>query len=512
MAGRISVRDLKNRASELAVAGRRRQVGDIVAGMKGKRPWKRKDKTKKLATAQAPRVQAGDLALGLHAYYWDLERPDPAPPEPLDLSCLSRRERDEVLLFGAPYQPSILDEISGGDFDDERFFEEMIQPPGQAGVDHHRRKMEAERLMWELLSKDPAGLRGEAIQQPPYRDFQVAQALLDGSERSVTKFELPRQSLEQARVAEEIAKLLEPELHDFARVLRVQAHCLQGNAERLRGRWEEAEKQLRLAHSLLQRLVRSTPHAYFLQHLASLREDQGRLAEAAALLREAHSLFRERGDGRRAADCQIQLGFVYLQQDDPAKAMKVLTEAYERIPSLFVSLLAKVKLGQVICLAGAGLHAEARELREKSLPLRACLKPKERVRIEWLECRIAVHLGELETAIPRLEAVCRRYAYEEDLSRLCLSAIDLAYAYARAGKLEERFPALLQGVAKQPGAGEEPWALGALWSLREAIVGEGRDPAVAAREAAALVRRREKSPLGSSFSSFGEEECLIDGP
>lgn len=465
--------------------------------MKRKRPTTRTRKAKKAATPQLmPEESSEALELGLHAYSWDLERSSPAPPAPYDLSRLSPHERDEVILFGAPYQPSILDEISGGAFDDERFFEEMTRPFGSPSPDP-RRKLEAQATMWELMCRVPAALRGEAIRQPPYCDFQVAQALLDESERSTTKFELPSQSLAMARLAEQIAELLEPQMGTGARVLRAQAHCLQSSAERLRGSWEAAEAQLGQARSLLAGIVRSVPHAYFLRHLATLREDQGRLMEAAALLREAQALFRERGDGRRAADCQVQLGFVYLQQAEPGRAMATLTEVYEQIPSLFVHLLAKVKMGQIMCLAAAGLEAQARQVRERSLQLRNSLRPRERVGIEWMECRIALHLGELETAIPRLEAVCRWYASEKDLSRLCLSSIDLASAYARAGKLEEKFHQLLRPIVQLPGAGEEAWAVGALSSLREAILGEGRDPAAAAREAAALVRRCEKPPPSS---------------
>jgi hypothetical protein len=139
------------------------------------------------------------------------------------------------------------------------------------------------------------------------------------------------------------------------------------------------------------------------------------------------------------------------------------------------------------------LQELARQVKAESLPARKRLKYKDRVRMEWLECRIAVHLGELDSAIPRLEALCRWFDRHQDLGRLCLCSIDLAYAYVQAGRLQEGWPALLRQVSRQPGAEAEVWPLGALWRFHEAVVTQSRNPASAAREAAALIFRRETS-------------------
>jgi hypothetical protein len=162
----------------------------------------------------------------------------------------------------------------------------------------------------------------------------------------------------------------------------------------------------------------------------------------------------------------------------------------------------------LICLAAAGLDDLAREVKADSLRARKCLRWGDRLRMEWLECRIAVHLGDLEEAIPRLEAIYRQLG-TSNLVRSCLCALDVAYAYARAGLLEERLPALLRDVATQPRAAEEVWALGALWKFREAVLEAGLPPAVAAREAAALIYRCERSlsflaaPRGKPAASRG---------
>ena len=413
---------------------------------------------------------------------------------------LSRREQDEILIFGEVQESSSTGGVWYDDeYNPEEFLERMTRPPGPPGPEFHQ-KLEAERLMWELLSRSRTPRPEEAIRQAPYRDFHVAKALLEQSERSVRKFDLPEQSRDRARLAEEIAKLLETE--DLAKSWAMQAHarCLQANAERLLRHWPEAEERFRSAQSLLVELSEGAVHAVYYQQLAALLEDQGRSAEATVLLTEAERLFREEEIGGRATECLIQLGFLYLQRNDPGRAMAPLVEAEQRLPSLFFELLSRVKLGQAMCLAAAGLQELAREVKAESLRFRQCIhKSEDRVKAEWLECRIAVHLGELDTAIPRLEAICRWFGWYEEpcyLGQLCLCSVDLAYAYALAGQLLERWPDLVREIARQPGAGEEVWPLGALWRFREAVVTQSRDPVEAAREAAAFIYRREKSLAG----------------
>jgi hypothetical protein len=423
----------------------------------------------------------------LPCFSWDEEWLDPLPP--------SEQEQDEILIFGAPWRPpSALDEFYGGDIDDEQFLESLLQPPGPPGPEFYQR-LEAERLMWNLMCKIKPPFREEAAQQLPYCDFNVAEAMLRESERSVRKFTLPEQSRELARLAEQVAKRLESRNLAKAWAMQAHAHCLQGNAERMLRSWTEAEKQFLRAQPFLVGLVKGVIHASFYQLLAALREEQGRLAEAVGLLREAEPIFWEHGVGAKALDCLLDLGFLHLQQNDPGRAMTVLTEARDRTLSIFPGRLARAAMGQAMCLAAAGLKDLARQVKAESLGFRKCLKLAERVKLEWLECRSAVHLGDLETAIPRLEAIRRWYLAEKDLARICLCSFDLACAYALEGRLAEHLPKLLRDVASQSGADEEVWALGALETFRKAVVDDGRDPFAATREAADLIVRRQKAPV-----------------
>ncbi len=88
-----------------------------------------------------------------------------------------------------------------------------------------------------------------------------------------------------------------------------------------------------------------------------------------------------------------------------------------------------------------------------------------------------------------LEAIRRWLLQRKDLADVCFCSIDLAFAYAKQGKGQQRLPELLTDIAKLPGAPEQPWALGSLWTFREVLQQRG-DPATAAHEGAEIVHRR----------------------
>lgn len=139
----------------------------------------------------------------------------------------SSRERDHLLIFGEPERPySLADELDA-EFDDEQFLESMLRPPGPPEPEYYE-KLEAGRLSMKLwLDFKPPG-RAEAIQTLPYRDFRVAEALLEDSEQYVTKYPQPRHSRGTAHLVEQIAKLLEPE--HLAKAWAIQAHARPGGA------------------------------------------------------------------------------------------------------------------------------------------------------------------------------------------------------------------------------------------------------------------------------------------
>lgn len=98
-------------------------------------------------------------------------------------------------------------------------------------------------------------------------------------------------------------------------------------------------------------------------------------------------------------------------------------------------------------------------------------KRDETLPCEWLECRIALRLGDLEETVPRLEALLGAFLHKNKLFESCLCAVDLAWAYAKQDNVQERQSVLLREIARVRGAVEHPWTLGALWRFANASRG-----------------------------------------
>lgn len=188
-------------------------------------------------------------------------------------------------------------------------------------------------------------------------------------------------------------------------------------------------------------------------------------------------------------DLVVHLAYIYLRLNDPGRAMALFTQVSLRTKGPFAGWYqVDADLGRAMCLAFLGLAEPARRLLKESQPIRRGIADRDRIlHLEWIACKVAVHLGDLKEAIPRLEAIRRWLLQRKDLADVCFCSIDLAFAYAKQG--QQRLPELLTDIAKLPGAPEQPWALGSLWTFREVLQQRG-DPAAAAHEGAEIVHRR----------------------
>jgi tetratricopeptide (TPR) repeat protein len=343
--------------------------------------------------------------------------------------------------------------------------------------------------LWDLMGLKPAQRR-RAVRKPPFRGLSLASLLLDESSKAVLK--RPKSALEFAEAAEWIAGLPWPEEEQSrAASIRARAWIAQGDSLREARDWAGAELRFGAAFSILQKIPAGlfTDHTDFCRRLSKLREDQGRLYEAAVLYLKAMQMHCKHFRAEKLpADCLVHLAFLSLKQNDLSRAMSLFTSLCEDDSSSYSSEV-EVDLGRAICLAALGLAEPARELLEQSLPKRRRIHERDtRLPYEWLECRILVHLGDLDCAsLPRLEAVRRWLIDRDGLASIALCSIDLALAHAKQGKAARRFPALLNDLAEQRDA--QPWALGALTWFRDAL-DQGEDPVKAARRAAELVHRR----------------------
>jgi hypothetical protein len=352
------------------------------------------------------------------------------------------------------------------------------------------------RYVWDLMEMK-SRRRRKAVRELPFRDLLLADALLGESAKTAARhFEGAQEMAEEmAFLADRIASQPWPQSPGRATRLRVEARIYQGDARRLQRDFKGAERLFAAAFTELHELP-DYEQSTFYRHLSKLREDQGRLDEAASLLLNAMQVHcRGFSSLTLPASGIAELAYLHLKRNDPGLAMSLLTHLVlvDSKEGEVVSCALQIDLGRAMCLAALGLSDLARELLEQSLPRRRDVYERgQQLPYEWLECRIAVHLGDLDPAIPRLEAILRWLTGSGDLTKICLCSIDLALAYTKGGQAAQRFPGLLKEIAQLEGVAEQPWALGALWWYREAV-DRGWDPAQAAREAADIVYLRENS-------------------
>lgn len=413
---------------------------------------------------------------------------------------LSRdRQADQALLYGDSEPPSILDEFFGGDFGGY-MARSLPGALGQAFGEAQARRNEVIRRMWEL-----AGLarreQGPAC-LAPYRDLEVAEAMLEQALKyRFLPFLEDDEGDRLAVFAEWLAAPPFPGMEERAAALRFRARCVQG---RIRcQRRDDAGAEVRFSSALETFGMPSDPglRAFFCQSLGGLRARQGRLDDAIGLLWHAYRLYGESGPPWAERQCRLELGHLFLRLGDLSSAMTSFVHVRRCLGSGPHEAL-QADLGCAACLAAAGLEEEARKLLADTLPARRRItREDERFPFEWWVCRISVHLGDLETAIPRLEAAWRQSVFSPwpELAQACLCALDLGLAYAKEGTVWQKLPYLLAGVERVRGVGAEVWGLGSLWKFRE-MLQNGHEPAVAARQAAELVGRRETSLTGLATS------------
>lgn len=409
------------------------------------------------------------------------------PGEALESSS-APRAADEVLIFGRREPPRssvdvLLDEILSG-------IMASTHPILGPSIQEERRRVP--RLA-DLLAMGPSRQR-KAVQRPPYRDLVLANCLLDESTRLASK--RPDEAERCALLAEWIAKQPWPEESEKAASVRINALIAQGEVLRLHRAWRKAELRFAAAYALLRDQPARDAHSTFCMKFARLRADQGRYDEAVLLqmyaMRVHCTLW---SSDRLPSEGVYRLAIFALKQNDPGRAMTILTQLFldQESDPMFGWVHSEIEMGRAICLAAFGHADDARSVIAEARPRWRRIDDRAtRLSFEWLESRIAVHLGDLDQAIPRLEAIRRWLIAEGELDKVCLSSIDLALAHAKKGQATQRLPGLLADIARLPGAGEKPWALGSLWRFREALE-HGQDPAAAARAAAEIVHRREMS-------------------
>jgi tetratricopeptide (TPR) repeat protein len=239
------------------------------------------------------------------------------------------------------------------------------------------------------------------------------------------------------RIAERLGDVYDP---SWVRDLRARALATLGNARRVIGELHGAEIAFLEAERVAAESSSGNPEVRAEQlHLkASLRRDQRRLDEALSLIEQAIALYAETDSHEAAIRAQLKKAQIQEEAGELLAAVETLRAA-ERPLAEHGSPEMRMWVGNslILCLVGLERYDEARELfRQVEEESRQAGQPLDRLRLRWVEGKIAAGLGE-EPAEALLREVSRDFARRGLPCDAALVALDLAILFAEARRFEE---------------------------------------------------------------------------
>jgi len=293
------------------------------------------------------------------------------------------------------------------------------------------------------------------LQVPPGERLKVALAegtlqpvdLLEASQQEQPQD--PERSIALAGVAAEVTSELFREEPDEGLVALyfARAASLEANAYRLQGNLETAEKAAQRASYYLAWPFDSWDRAVFCRVLGLLRWEQGRLDEAAALLRQAAREFSEQCLPEEEGASQVLVGLLSLERHETEMAIRLLQSGRATLdPEERPWLTVRAGLSLAQALAEIGHHNRAAGvLDETRWHYARASEEREQVSIYWLEGKVCARLGRREEAGNLLAAVRLQFIGERRLPETLLSSLDLAALLMEEGRAAE-LPALLREI------------------------------------------------------------------
>jgi len=334
-----------------------------------------------------------------------------------------------------------------------------------------RETREAAALFEELL-REPRERRFERVRSEPRLWLLKLCERLEAASRS-TWGEDPAAAVEMADLAVEVAERLDPRSYGEALVgdARALSWAYLGNARRIASDLGLAEQALAYAEWLYRQFAANLlTEAEILGFQASLRNTQGRFAEAAGLLDHVLWLYHEAGDRHQEGRTLILKGMVLGDEGDCQAAIESLAEGLPLVdPAAEPRLLLVAHHNLASYLNDHGKHREAAEALERSRRLYLELGSRmDLVRLRWLEGRIALGLGRPGEAMNALGLARDAFLEQEIGVDAALVSLDLAMAHARQGDTAGVQRIVSEIVPVFQACRVEPEALASLLLLRDA--------------------------------------------
>ena len=281
------------------------------------------------------------------------------------------------------------------------------------------------------------------------------------------------------------------------------AYWLLGKAMLRASQWRLADDAFQSISAFIPRpSLASEAEAFACLGFAQLHEDLGHEQQAGALFLLAAYLHAKRGDHRREAACQAQLGLRLHRGGDLESALRPLRAALRLFDAAFApSLAARLRL----TLAGIEtVLGRADAAREELLQARALYplapSPAEEIERRWSEARIAAAEGENDKAEALFERVRRELLDRGSLAEAAQCSCEQLLILVESRRFAAAGQLAVDLARAFPPAGE-PWAAELAALARLAVEEPG-----ACYPASYALRRRLRRP---EIASSGRPALLV---
>lgn len=368
-----------------------------------------------------------------------------------------------------------------------------------------RSRAEAPRLVEELLPLAPEERLSRLHADPRFVSWGLCELLVRRS--CQTAAQEAAEAVHLADLAVHVAdRVADGDLFEESWVyqLRSLAWAALGNARRVHGDHTGAERSFDMADSWWEAGTRGTEDALgyepiLLDLKASLRLAQRRFPEAFKLLAGAVELFLhgEHRDPHLAGKSLILKAGAHIEQGDTESAVQALEQANGLIdPDREPRLVLCIRHNLVDNLSKMGRHREAAdllpELRELGAAHGGAL---DRLRLRWVEGRVAAGLGEHERARQLLSSVRQAFLDDRNPFEAALATLDLVVSHLEEGHTAEVRVLADEMVAVFRAHDVPREALAAVLLFQEAAHREAATAELAREVAASISRVRRGAPV-----------------